>query len=75
MPNSPAELCRELAVGDLIVAVGQGVDAPINCQGKEFSEVINLIRGPEGTEVRLTVIPADNRFVKRKVIALTARIA
>jgi peroxiredoxin len=36
----------------------------------EFSDVINLIRGPKGTEVRLTVIPVDNRFVKRKVIAL-----
>lgn len=71
MPNSPAALCLELAVGDLIVAVAQGDDAPINCQGREFSEVIILIRGPEGTEVRLTVIPADNRFVKRKVIALT----
>src|SRR5579863_996383 len=50
VPNSPAALCGELAVGDLIVAVAQGEDAPINCQGMEFSDVINLIRGPEGTK-------------------------
>src|SRR5579863_4887645 len=50
LPNSPAALCGELAVGDLIVAVGQGDEEPKNCRGIAFSEIINLIRGPRGTE-------------------------
>ncbi len=68
-PNQPAALSGELAVGDLIVAVAQGDDPPINCQGREFSEVVNLIHGPEGSEVRLTIIPAGSRVAKRKVVA------
>jgi len=66
VPNSPAAVCGELAVGDLIVAVAQGDAEPKNCRGMEFADVVNLIRGPESSEVRLTVIPADQRVVKRK---------
>jgi len=70
VPNSPAAVCGELAVGDLIVAVAQGDAEPENCHGMEFADVVNLIRGPESSEVRLTVIPADQRVVKRKTVSL-----
>ncbi|HEY3965086.1 MAG TPA: redoxin domain-containing protein [Planctomycetaceae bacterium] len=68
-PDQPAALSGELAVGDLIVAVAQGADPPINCQGREFREVVNLLEGPEGSEVRLTIIPTGSRAAQKKVVA------
>ena len=70
IPNRTAALSEEVKVGDLIVAVSQGDLVAVDVRGKEFSEVINLIRGPVGTEVRLTIIPAEDHFVKRKVVSL-----
>jgi hypothetical protein len=72
-PNQPAALSGQLAVGDLIVAVAQGDGAPVSCRGREFNEVVRLIEGPEGSEVRLTVTPAD-RASERKVVRLTREL-
>ncbi len=36
----------------------------------ELGKVVQLIRGPKGTEVRLTISPADDRAARR-VVTLT----
>ncbi len=56
----PADKQGELKPADRIVAVGQGEDGPlVDVIGWRLDEVVDLIRGPKGTTVRLDVIPAD----------------
>ncbi|WP_420473590.1 carboxy terminal-processing peptidase [Noviherbaspirillum sp. ST9] len=58
MPGSPAALSA-LKAGDRISAVGQGEDGPmVHVSGMRLEEVVELIRGPEKTAVRLDVTPA-----------------
>ena len=59
-PGGPAELGKQLKPGDKIIAVAQGTAEPVDCVGMKLSEVVDKIRGQKGTEVRLTIIPADS---------------
>lgn len=58
-PGSPAEKSRQLKVGDKIVAVAQGEKEPVDVIDEKLNRVVEQIRGPKNTEVRLTVIPSD----------------
>ncbi len=58
-PGGPAELGKQLKAGDKIIAVAQGGAEPVDCVGMRLNEVVDMIRGQKGTEVRLTIIPAD----------------
>ena len=55
----PAMRSKKLKPGDRIVAVAQGDGEPVDAVDTKLSRVVDMIRGPKGTEVRLTVIPAD----------------
>ncbi|MHA7817517.1 MAG: carboxy terminal-processing peptidase [Pseudohaliea sp.] len=56
----PADKQGELKPADRIIAVGQGDSGPlVDVIGWRLDEVVDLIRGPKGTTVRLSVIPAD----------------
>jgi carboxyl-terminal processing protease len=60
-PDSPASLSGKLHPGDRIAAVSEGLDGEwVNVFGKSISDTVNLIRGPEGTTVRLRVLPKDS---------------
>jgi carboxyl-terminal processing protease len=67
--GGPADKSKQLAAEDRVVMVGQGTNAPVNVVGMELGKVVQLIRGPKGTEVQLTVTPADDPSA-RKVVAL-----
>lgn len=56
-PGGPAELSKQLKPKDRIVAVGQGSAEPVDCVDMKLDEVVDMIRGKKGTEVRLIVIP------------------
>lgn len=56
--GGPAQQEGSLKIGDLIVSVGQGTEALEDIQHLKLSQVVDLIRGEEGTVVRLKVIPA-----------------
>ncbi|MFM8469194.1 MAG: carboxy terminal-processing peptidase [Limisphaerales bacterium] len=58
-PGGPAELSKQLKPKDKIVAVAQGSTEPVDCLDMKLGEVVDMIRGKKGTEVRLTIIPAD----------------
>lgn len=45
----------ELKAGDIILKVAQGKEEPVDIQGMPLDDAVKLIRGPKGTEVRLTV--------------------
>jgi len=49
----------ELKVGDVILRVGQGAAEPVSVEGMRMDKAVKLIRGPKGTQVRLTVRKPD----------------
>lgn len=55
----PAMKSRQLSPKDRIVAVAQGNGEPVDVVDEKLTSVVELIRGPKGSEVRLTVIPHD----------------
>jgi len=57
--GSPSWKQGELKAGDEITKVGQAKAEPVDIQGYEIDDVVSLIRGKKGTEVRLTVKKVD----------------
>ena len=57
--GSPSWKQGELKAGDEITKVAQGAEPPVDIAGYDLNDVIKLIRGPKGTEVRLTVKRTD----------------
>jgi carboxyl-terminal processing protease len=67
----PAMRSKQLKPNDKIVAVAQGDDDAVDVVDMKLSKVVELIRGPKGSKVRLTVVPADAPDPSvRKVISL-----
>ncbi len=59
VPGGPAERAGGLKPSDRIVGVGQGPDGEIqNVIGWRLDEVVDLIRGPKNSVVRLEILPA-----------------
>jgi carboxyl-terminal processing protease len=70
----PAMDSKKLKPNDRIIAVAQGDGEPVDVVDMKLSKVVELIRGPKDTEVRLTVIPADAADASvRKVVALVRK--
>lgn len=59
-PSGPAIKSKKLKANDRIVAVAQGTNEPVDVVDMPLTKVVDLIRGPKGTEVRLTVISAES---------------
>jgi carboxyl-terminal processing protease len=58
--GGPAERSKLLGAADRIVGVAQGADGEmIEVLGWRLDEVVNMIRGPKGSLVRLQIIPVD----------------
>lgn len=56
----PADKQGELKAADKIIAVGQGKSGElVDVIGWRLDEVVDLIRGPKGSTVRLQVIPSE----------------
>lgn len=61
VPGGPADRAGQLSPSDIIVGVGQDAEGPIqDVVGWRLDEVVNLIRGPRESTVRLQIIPADS---------------
>jgi carboxyl-terminal processing protease len=60
VPGGPADKDGRLQAGDRIVAVGQDADGKlVDVIGWRVDDVVDLIRGPKDTVVRLEVLPED----------------
>jgi len=60
IPGGPADKTKALHANDLISGVAQGKDGEmVDVVGWRLDEVVKLIKGPKGTEVRLQVLPAQ----------------
>lgn len=65
--GGPAWRGKELETGDIIMKVAQGNEEPVDVVGMHLDDVVKKIKGPKGTEVRLTVKKVDGTI---KVISL-----
>jgi carboxyl-terminal processing protease len=70
MPGGPAIKSKQIKDGDCIVAVAQSNQPPVDIVDMSLNKAVQLIRGPKGTEVRLTIIPAGAGASARKVLPL-----
>ncbi len=65
--GGPAWRGKELESGDIILKVAQGNQEPVEVVGMHLDDVVKKIKGPKGTEVRLTVKKVDGTI---KVISI-----
>lgn len=65
--GGPAWRGKQLEAGDLVIKVGQGNQQPVDVVGMRLDDVVKKIKGPKGTEVRLTVKKVDGTI---KVISI-----
>ena len=72
VPAGPADKAGDLEVADRIIGVGQGTTGPlIDVVGWRLDDVVEMIRGPKDSTVRLEIIPADSEDEIAKVISIT----
>jgi len=60
IPGGPAAKDGRLKPADRIVGVGQGDKDLVNVIGMRLDEVVDKIRGPKGTRLRLEVVPSGS---------------
>lgn len=70
VPGGPAANSGLLKPGDRIVAVAQDGGEPVDIMGMPSSEVVELIRGPKGSTVRLAIIPVGAGDSTRKSVSI-----
>ena len=59
--GGPADQDGRLKAGDKIIAVAQGDNHPVSILHWPLSKAVRLIRGEIGTQVVLTIIPAEDK--------------
>ncbi|HEY5043063.1 MAG TPA: carboxy terminal-processing peptidase [Verrucomicrobiae bacterium] len=64
VPGGPAAKSKAFNPGDRIVAVAQDNQPPVNVVDMDLEKVVQLIRGPKGTKVTLTLSPVDDRAAR-----------
>lgn len=67
--GGPAEKSGLLSIGDKIIGVGQKGKNIEDVIGWRLDDIVDLIRGPKGTIVRLQILPAGNN-TKSKIIEI-----
>jgi carboxyl-terminal processing protease len=67
--GGPAIKSKQINEKDRIVAVAQGNQPPVDVVDMDLEKVVQQIRGPKGTEVRLTISQAPD-YTSRKVVSL-----
>ncbi len=59
MPGGPASKSGQLSPGDRIIGVGQEGEDIVDVVGWRLRDVVDLIRGPRESEVRLRILPGS----------------
>ncbi len=72
--GGPAEKSKQVKEGDHILAVAQSNQPPVDVVDMELGKAVQLIRGPKGTEVRLTISPVEDRAARRVVTLIRDEI-
>jgi carboxyl-terminal processing protease len=77
IPRGPAARSGQIKVGDRITAVAQEGKEPVDIIDNPLTQSVELIRGPKGTQVTLTIIPVDavDTSVRKTVVLIRDEIA
>lgn len=70
VPAGPASKAGNLAPADIILGVGQGDENIVDVVGWRLDEVVELIRGPKGSTVRLEIQPVNGVDGEIKIISI-----
>jgi peroxiredoxin len=70
LPGAAAASSHAMQVGDRIIAVAQENGAEVRVKGLKIEEVVPLIRGPKGTSVHITIVPARMDDTQAHVVRL-----
>ncbi|MEH0155821.1 carboxy terminal-processing peptidase [Limibacter armeniacum] len=68
IPGSASWRQKELKEGDIILKVAQEEAEPVSVEDMSLKNAVKLIKGPKGTEVRLTVKKPDGRLTVIPII-------
>ena len=76
LKEGPAAKSGQIKPGDRIVAVAQSNSEPVDVVGMPLDKVVEMIRGPKGTQVTLTLIPVDaaDSTVRKEVMLVRDEI-
>jgi carboxyl-terminal processing protease len=76
VPGGPAARSGLLKPGDRIIAVGQGTKEPVDIVNVPTTHAVEMIRGPKGTTVVLTILPAGaaDGAARKKVVLVRDEI-
>lgn len=70
VPGGPAARSGKLKIGDRIVAVTPPGKEPVDLMDLPLPQAVELIRGPKGTDVTLTIIPTGATEDVRKTVTI-----
>jgi carboxyl-terminal processing protease len=70
IPGGPADKSGLINKKERVIAVAQSNQPPVNVVDMELPKVVELIRGPKGTQVRLT-LEEKNNPASRHVVVMT----
>lgn len=68
LTGSPAWKSGQVTAGDVIMKVGQGSEEPVDITGYVVEDAVKIIRGKQGTEVRLQLKKADGSLKTVSII-------
>ncbi len=70
VPGGPADLTKALKPADRIIGVAQEDKPMVDVIGWRLDEVVDLIRGPKGTTVRLELLSKDSENQQSREISI-----
>jgi carboxyl-terminal processing protease len=73
LPGGPALESKKFKETDRIVAVAQSNSPPVDLVDMRLDKAVQLIRGPKGTQVTLTIQPAGADASGRRCVTLTRK--
>jgi carboxyl-terminal processing protease len=68
VPGGPADKSKQIREKDRVICVAQSNLPPVNVVDMELSKVVELIRGPKGTQVRLTLDEKNSPSSRHEVV-------
>ena len=69
LPDSPAASQKDIHAGDRILAVAQDHGPAVPVESGKLDQAVDLIHGPAGTTVRLTIVPAGEDGSHARVVS------
>ncbi|MER2492576.1 carboxy terminal-processing peptidase [Catenovulum sediminis] len=70
VPGGPADKSQQIKPEDKIVGVAQGKDEFVDIIGWRLDDVVDLIKGPKGTQVRLQLLKGDTADNQPVIVSL-----